>query len=202
VIDIVKIMLVACHVLLSAFALKPISVPEGSTRFSLRMSSSALPDMYRERWAHDTNEDVAPPKESVAIANEFDAAKYVGALLGSSAMAAIGVSFSTASTDYSLSLLNTAGMFDQSVLFTDKLMDALDTANVAGYAMLPLAVLYMMQATPKVYVEAVQDVLQEEACLIPEEQEPICGAMSFDSTEDGMFCIEDYSSGGLKWVCA
>ena len=29
----------------------------------------------------------------------------------------------------------------------------------------------------------------------------LCGEISFDSAEDGMVCIEDYSSGKLRWVC-
>jgi hypothetical protein len=28
-----------------------------------------------------------------------------------------------------------------------------------------------------------------------------CGPSSFDSTEDGMICIEDPESGSLKWIC-
>jgi len=29
----------------------------------------------------------------------------------------------------------------------------------------------------------------------------LCGPSSFDSTEDGMICIEDPESGSLKWIC-
>ena len=106
-------MLAAFHVVLStALVMKPALVLPGGSR-AVRMSSSALPDMYRDRWAR-TKEDGAPSTK----ANNFDAAKYVGALLGASAMAAIGVGISTASTDYSLSLLGASGEFNEPSLFT------------------------------------------------------------------------------------
>ena len=29
----------------------------------------------------------------------------------------------------------------------------------------------------------------------------VCGELSFDSTDDGMICVEDPSSETLKWIC-
>jgi len=174
----------------------------------IRMSSTALPDMYRERWHHDQSHKVATPKQD-ALESEFSAATYVGGLLGASAVAAIGFGASAYSTDFSLSLLGATGMAYEKVLFTDILMRWLDISNVAGCAILPLAVLYLMQASPTKYLaQANADLaaIEDEACLIEWQTDgvevPICGAVSFDSTDDGMLCVESYSSGSLKWVCA
>jgi hypothetical protein len=176
----------------------------------VRMSSTMLPDMYRSRWAQDDSHLTTTPEKS--LETHYSAAKYCGALLGASAVAAIGVGASTMSTDYSLSLLGAAGIFNEHVLFTDLLMRWLDAANVAGCATLPLAVLYLMQASPDDFLATANrdaKVMAEdaEACLVTwetvgEAVESVCGAVSFDSTDDGMMCVEDYSTGSLKWVCA
>ena len=41
-----------------------------------------------------------------------------------------------------------------------------------------------------------------EACLVVAEDEPTCGALSFDSTDDGMVCVETYEDGKLRWACS
>ena len=87
----------------------------------------------------------------------------------------------------------------------------LDAANVAGAATLPLAVLYLMQASPDEYLAVANadlEALQAEGCFVSWEtqgtivEEPVCGPISFDSVDDGYLCIADESSGSLKWMCA
>ena len=39
-----------------------------------------------------------------------------------------------------------------------------------------------------------------EACLYYYDEEPLCGAMSFDSTGE-FACVETYVDGQLKWAC-
>eukprot|EP00326_Haptolina_ericina_P024591 CAMPEP_0181181806 /NCGR_PEP_ID=MMETSP1096-20121128/7537_1 /TAXON_ID=156174 ORGANISM="Chrysochromulina ericina, Strain CCMP281" /NCGR_SAMPLE_ID=MMETSP1096 /ASSEMBLY_ACC=CAM_ASM_000453 /LENGTH=167 /DNA_ID=CAMNT_0023270341 /DNA_START=214 /DNA_END=717 /DNA_ORIENTATION=+ len=149
-------------------------------------------------WQRETS---VPETQS---SSSSSAAYTVGALLGVSAAAAASVAVSSMSTDASLSMLGAAGYFNEKVLFTDILMRWFDTANGVGYAVLPLAVLYLMQAAPSEYLSVANAdfaELEAEACLIALE-EPVCGRASFDSTDDGMMCVEDYSSGKLRWACA
>ena len=91
-----------------AFVRQP-AVPQ--PRVAVRMSSSLLPDMYRERWAGDQSHHT----RDATLQTKYNAAKYVGALLGASAVAAVGVGVSTMSTDTSISMLGAAGMFNEDV---------------------------------------------------------------------------------------
>ena len=44
---------------------------------------------------------------------------------------------------------------------------------------------------------------EDEACIIKEtEDEHVCGPVSFDSTDDGMVCVEVTEGGKLRWECA
>tara|TARA_B110001452_G_scaffold208122_1_gene178368 strand:- start:117 stop:494 length:378 start_codon:yes stop_codon:yes gene_type:complete len=47
---------------------------------------------------------------------------------------------------------------------------------------------------------AVRDAA-DEACLVVEDKEVICGEMSFDSTDE-MTCIQDPESESVKWICS
>jgi hypothetical protein len=159
-----------------------------------------LPRMYRERWAGEPAEPLAARQAKL----DRHAAEVMGALMGVTAMAAVGYGTSSVSVDSSLSMLGAAGMYNEHVLFTDILMRWADSANQAGTAILPLAILYLMQAAPSAYLETAEaDLtdLEEEACLIAFE-EPVCGNLSFDSADDGFSCVEAYTNGKLRWVCA
>ena len=93
----------------SAFVGQPVMPQPRAAASVVRMSSSLLPDMYRERWAGDHSHTDA------TLSTKYDAATYVGALLGASAVAAVGVGVSSMSTDFSLSLLGSTGMFNEDV---------------------------------------------------------------------------------------
>jgi len=41
----------------------------------------------------------------------------------------------------------------------------------------------------------------DEACLVQEEDH-VCGPISFDSTDDGMVCVEVWEAGKLRWACS
>ena len=94
--------------------------------------------------------------------------------------------------------LGQSGAFYDQVLFTDTLMRGLDAANMAGLAVLPLAALYLFQATPSAEYDIDAANEDTEACLV---DVPICGRASFDSTDD-MVCVEHFSDGKYRWVCA
>jgi hypothetical protein len=50
--------------------------------------------------------------------------------------------------------------------------------------------------------QALADEKEDWACLLPyEQEEPACGRVSFDSSDD-MVCVESYQEGKLRWVCA
>jgi hypothetical protein len=177
----------------------PLAV-QRSTVSMLDRPVGVLPTMYRNRWSGEPREETLSSRVSI---RDEKVARIVGAVLGASVAAAIGFGASTYSTDTSLSMLGAAGLFNEHVLFTDILMRWADRANTAGNFVLPLAVLYLMQAKPSTYLataEADLAEIEEEACLIAME-EPVCGKESFDSTDDGMICVEDYSRGSLRWVC-
>jgi ABC-type spermidine/putrescine transport system permease subunit II len=77
---------------------------------------------------------------------------------------------------------------------SDQVVIAADTLGVVVFAV--AVVQAYLAYSDKNFVEAATD----EACLL-QDTEPICGALSFDSTED-MMCIETYREGKLQWVCA
>ena len=82
-----------------------------------------------------------------------------------------------------------------------------DPMHSAGAAMLTGATLVALtasQSSPATLAEAVAEVqLQDEwLCLLGESSAVgKCGPASFDSTEDGVVCIEDTSDGKLRWHC-
>ena len=126
------------------------------------------------------------------------AASVFGALLGASACALAEAQVSAETTDKSLALLSSAGMFDQDVLFTDLLVRGVDAGNVAGYAVLALAVMILV-ANPDAWPVATHLAADEiDACLIDDFGEGhICGPSQM--LED-MLCVAD--NDGLQWVCA
>lgn len=132
------------------------------------------------------------PTERAAAASVF------GALLGASVCTLAGAEHSASTADHSLALLSGAGMFDQDVLFTDLLMKGVDAGNVAGYAVLALAVM-MLAINPEAWQVSTQMAVDEiDACLIDDFGEGhICGPSQM--LED-MLCVAD--SDGLQWVCA
>lgn len=191
-------MLVQLLVAQIAFNAPPPAVVGGrTTAVSAMALEGELPAMYRARWQEDDGKRSPMPRVSSNAV-----APVVGALVGVSAMAAIGVGASAVGVDKSLMMLANAGLFDQDVLVTDLYMGWLDAANVVGLILLPMVAIYL--ATPDATAEdvaaAVDGLFNDvEACLVEAE---ICGPVSFDSSEDGMVCVEDYSSGKLRWECA
>ena len=127
------------------------------------------------------------------------AASVLGALIGASACALAGAGVSEASTDQTLSMLNSAGLFTEDVLFTDLLLQGIDAGNVAGYAVLMLAVTILL-VKPDAWAYATHLAAEEvEACLIDDSEGPICGPAQM--LED-MVCVEQSNGGDLHWVCA
>ena len=42
----------------------------------------------------------------------------------------------------------------------------------------------------------------DSACVtVFDKEKAVCGEISFDSTDDGMICVEDTSGPTLKWIC-
>jgi len=159
-------------------------------------ATGELPRLYRERWA---NEATSPPQAVGSVVQREAAARLGGALLGASVFAMLGAAVSSAGTDESIRMLGRSGAFNDQVLFTDTLMRGLDAANMAGFAVLPLAALYLFQATPSAELYDIDAADEDtEACLV---DVPICGRASFDSTDD-MVCVEHFSDGKYRWVCA
>ena len=50
--------------------------------------------------------------------------------------------------------------------------------------------------------EADACLLGTDNSVVDQMAEAVCGSLSFDSTEDGMMCIETNVDGKLRWVCA
>jgi hypothetical protein len=71
-----------------------------------------------------------------------------------------------------------------------------ELAQNAGWLVLPLSLFYLTMSGAMKAEEAV-----DWACVITGDAEEVCGAASFDSSSD-MVCVEDYSSGKLRWVCS
>lgn len=122
------------------------------------------------------------------------------AVMTVTACALAGGALSIAQADNALSVMASAGLFNYDVLFTDIVVNGVDVANTAGWALLPVALfLFVKQAEGGLVVDEQTDDL---ACLVDDVAgEHICGHASFDSA-DGMVCIEAYSNGKLRWVCA
>jgi hypothetical protein len=170
-------------------------VQHRSTSPAALHASDELPLMYRKRWQ---NVDNQPETKKASITP--NQAQMAGALLGASLMTAIGVGVSTVNVDHSLEMLSAAGLFDQSVLFTDSLMSGFDVADRVGLVALPLGAMLLMLKDNTESAVAFREIIEEEAeaCLV---DRPICGKASFDSV-DGMVCIETYVQGKLRWECA
>lgn len=126
-------------------------------------------------------------------------AEVVAAVGGITACALAGATISAAQADDAIAMMGNAGLFNHDVLFTDLVMQGVDVANTytyGGWAVLSVALIMYLQAQGT--LPAVDEPLEDLACLV---EEHICGPASFDSGSD-MVCIEDYSSGKLRWVCA
>lgn len=170
--------------------------------------SAELPEMYRKRWIGGTTEgervtqEIKPAAASINAPANSEIATIFGALLGTSVAAALGAGVSTLQVDQTLRQLEAAGMFDQDVLITDTLVNMVDSATQVGWILIPLTLLYLARPTitAREAVDALDTVFDDvEACLVETQ---LCGPASFDSTEDGMVCVEDHSRGYLSWECA
>merc|ERR1719345_522077 len=128
------------------------------------------------------------------------ATSVMGALVGASTCALAGVGLAAARSDGALAMLGSTGLFDQDVLFTDLLVQGYDAGNTAGYAVLALSLMIAL-ASPEAWDSAAVLATEEiDACLLDYEADgPICGKASF---EDGLTCIEQYTNGQTRWVCA
>ena len=134
-------------------------------------------------------------------AQSSDAATSVmGALVGASTCALAGAGLAAATSDGALAMLGSTGMFDQDVLFTDLLVQGYDAGNTAGYAVLALSLMIAI-ASPEAWDSAAVLATEEiDACLLDYDSDgPICGKATF---EDGLTCIEQYTNGQTRWVCA
>ena len=127
----------------------------------------------------------------------------LGAVVGVSMIAFAGVLLSDGSSSSTLSMLQSAGMLDQNILWTDLLMDHMEYANLAGYVVLALSLTNLI-VNDEAWAPA-QPVLEEpdpenEWCLTDDYQGQICGAAQV--LEDGMVCVEHIIGGKPQWVCA
>jgi hypothetical protein len=114
---------------------------------------------------------------TTAITMDGGLASTAGAVAGASVAATIGL------------------LASAPVELGDQVVVAADTAGVLIFAV--AVVQAYLTYSDKTFVEA---ATSDEACLL-QDTEPVCGPLSFDSTDD-MMCIETYREGKLEWVCA
>ena len=149
---------------------------------------------------------VQPRSQTTMVALGMDEAQstaatsVMGALVGASTCALAGAGLAAATSDGALAMLGSTGMFDQDVLFTDLLVQGYDAGNTAGYAVLALSLMIAI-ASPEAWDSAAVLATEEiDACLLDYDSDgPICGKATF---EDGLTCIEQYTNGQTRWVCA
>lgn len=157
-----------------------------------------------------------PPVRTTAVRPAPAAVEQAAALASISAAALGGAAISDTLTPSSFDMLASAGLFNEDVLYTDWMMDKIDAlspacwlvaaALVAGNFAAPLMVAKPGSPSPwrkasPAAGEATPDPLEEAwACVRDEVQGFVCGATSFDSSEDGdgLICIDVDG----RWVCA
>merc|ERR1712083_1031449 len=134
--------------------------------------------------------------------NTRRAADMASAVATVTACALAGVALSAAQADTAISMMGSTGLFNYDALFTDIVVEGVDVANAAGWALLPVSFFFFAVQTQEALLADEQAEDEVGACLVDEVAgKHICGHASFDSA-DGMVCIEDYSNGKLRWVCA
>jgi hypothetical protein len=172
-----------------------VSIPEETDSFKFGDSVQAL-------WISEAEAaSLGLPTHRVAQTQATES--LLGAVVGVSMIAFAGVLLSSSSSSSALSMLQSAGMLDQDILWTDLLMDHMEYANLAGYVVLALSLTNLI-VNDEAWAPA-QPVLEEldpenEWCLTDDSQGQICGAAQV--LEDGMVCVEHIIGGKPQWVCA
>jgi len=147
-----------------------------------------------------SQENMVAPSMDAMSTQSTAATSVMGALVGASTCALAGAGLAAATSDGAMAMLGSTGMFDQDVLFTDLLVQGYDAGNTAGYAVLALSLMIAL-ASPEAWDSAAVLATEEiDACLLDYDADgPICGKATF---EDGLTCIEQYTNGQTRWVCA
>ena len=111
-------------------------------------------------------------------------APTLGATAGTALAATIGVAVTSEST---------------SDMMTSQIASAADEIGVVIFSVAVVAA-YLRYSG-----ESRAEEKEDWACLVPEvqiEDEPVCGAVSFDSSDE-MTCVETFDAAGqLRWRCA
>jgi hypothetical protein len=124
-------------------------------------------------------------------------------------MASLGAYKSIANTPLVFDILNNAWGFggaEDISIFTDLITDGVAMSNAVFFPALAFAAdfivltsivaLVVLKADEMLTASAGEQV--DELCLVTE---PVCGPVSFDSTDDYM-CVEQWVDGKMSWVCA
>ena len=172
----------------------------------------SLPEMYRARWAEPDDNVLASSPISGKVETHDLAATIVGASCGVGLVATLGAFKSVASTPLSIAILNNAffgSAYDISG-YMDMITGLVATSNEVLLPALSVgADLIVLTSVVALMVLKIDEMLtnqpaasaEDELCLVTEAVEHICGSTSFDSS-DGYACVEQWSDGKVRWVCA
>lgn len=127
---------------------------------------------------------------------------FWGAFMAVIIIAFAGVSLSDVLSSSTLSILQSAGLIDQDILWTDLLMANIKYADLAGYVILAFSLTNLIvNENAWAPVQPVMHDPDNEWCLTDDDyQSQICGAAQV--LEDGVVCVEHVANGKAQWVCA